>query len=141
MQPRHRAVTDVGEAVSQNQIGAEGHGCHDRGQVLQVVRIIGVRHHQDVVLRRGESLPQRGPISANRRLHHAGARPVGDHVRPVARSIVDHHHFARSTAALKPPQRLCNAGAYGGSFVETGQDNADAVGPDRRCVGPRCLHA
>ncbi len=110
MQLRHRALGDAtAEPVAHDQVVPFPYLAHEGRNRGPVIRVIGVRHDDDVTRRFADTPEERGAVTLARLEHHSRAEPPRDLDRTIGRAVVGHHHFAVDTELGETALRFLDA--------------------------------
>ncbi len=123
VQPGHRSGLDVVHAVAHHELGAVVQLGHEAGNLVEVVREIGVRHHDVVAARRREAGEIGTAVSAARFEHHPGTGGGGDLPRAVLGGVVGDDHLPGDVVTLEHLQCGAHARLDVAGLVEARDDN------------------
>ena len=126
VQPRHRTRLDVVHAIAHHQLGAAVQLGHEARDVAEVIRQVGVRHHDVVALGSRKAREVRAAVSAAGLVDDVGARCLGEPSAAVVGAVVDHDHLARQATAHEALVGVGHAALDRLGLVEAGDHHRHA---------------
>ena len=124
VEPRHRARVDVLHAVADHHVGAVLQLGEESRDLVEVVREVGVAHHDELAARGGEAGEVGAAVAAPRLVHDARAGRLGQLAAAVVRVVVGdddlagdrvaRQRLARPRDAFDDVLRLVEAGDHDG---------------------------
>ncbi len=128
MQPRHRTGLDVVHPVAHDQIGAVIELGHEARDLVEVVRQVGVAHHDVAPASPCEAAEVCAAVSAPRNVDHAGSGGRRELCAAVLRGVVGDDDLTADPGALDRGERRGDAGLDVLLLVEAGDHDADEEG-------------
>ena len=125
VQPGHRARMDVVHAVAHDQLGALVELGDEAWDLGEVVREVGVGHHDVLAASRGETGQVRAAVAGARLVHDAGAGLLGERAAAVRRVVVGNDDLARKATGLDGCQSALHALLDVLGLVEAGDHDRD----------------
>ena len=125
-QHRHRAGLDGVHPVPHDQLGTAVELADEARDLLEVVREIGVDHHDVVATRRREAGEVGAAVAAPRLVDDPGAGEAGEDAAAVVGAVVDDDHLAVEAVLVEDALRRVHALADALGLVQAGDDNRHA---------------
>ena len=128
----HRAGLDGVHPVPHDQLGTAVELLDEARDLLEVVREVGVDHHDVVALGLCEAGEVGAAVAAPRLVHDPGAGETGEDAAAVVGTVVDDDHFAVELGVVEHAPRRVHALADALRLVQAGDDDRDEDGVARR---------
>ena len=137
-QPRHGARLDSLQPVSHHEIGAAVELADEARDLLEVVREVGVDHHDVVAPGRGEAGQVGAPVAAPGLVDDPGAGEAGEHPAAVFGAVVDDDDLAVESVLVEDALRRVHTLADALGLVQARDDDrhADCIAGRRRTPLP-----
>ena len=126
MQRGHRSrLNPAAEAVAHHQVVTFAQLRDERGNVREVVTLIGVAHDHEFTARSGEAAEQRAAVPFSFDRDNARAQAACNLDGAIRASIIGDHHFAAQSRALECGESLGDTDADGFFLVEARHHHRD----------------
>ena len=124
VQERHRPRFDpTAEAIAHHELITVAQTCEERAEVGEVVRVVGVAHHDIPAVGSVDPTEQGRPVATLRDIDDDCARITCELLRSVGRPVVGHDHLSEDAGALEPSTRLVDARRHGFRLVQARHDH------------------
>ncbi len=123
---RHRARLDGLHPVPHHELCAVVELTDEARDLLEVVREVGVDHHDVIAAGLREAGEVGAPVAAPRLVHDPRTGEAREDAAAVVGAVVDDDHFAVETMLVEDPLRRGHALADALGLVQAGDDDGDA---------------